>query len=36
MNLINENALAEMIAKAITEQRPRLEDDLTGRTIGIN
>ncbi|GHV97855.1 hypothetical protein lacNasYZ03_11320 [Lactobacillus nasalidis] len=36
MNLINENALAEMIAKAVQEQRPRLEEDLTGRTIGIN
>lgn len=36
MSIINENALAEMIAKAVKEQRERLEEDLTGRTIGIN
>lgn len=34
MNLINENTLAEMIAKAVKEQRPSLEDDLTGRCKG--
>lgn len=34
MNLINENTLAEMIAKAEEEQRPSLETDLTGRVTG--
>lgn len=28
MSIINENALAEMIAKVVKEQRPRLEEDL--------
>lgn len=34
MNLINENALAKMIAKAEEEQRPSLETDLTGQAAG--
>ena len=36
MNLLNEGALKALIEETIKEQQPRLEDDLTGRTIGIN
>lgn len=36
MSIINEDALAVMIAAAVKEQRASLEEDLTGRTIGIN
>lgn len=33
MSIINEDALAVMIAAAVKEQRPRLEEDLTGRAV---
>lgn len=36
MNILNEGALKALIEETIREQRPRLEEDLTGRTIGIN
>lgn len=36
MNLLNEGALKALIEETIKEQRASLEEDLTGRTIGIN
>ena len=36
MNILNESVLQDMMLQIVKEQRPRLEDDLTGRTIGIN
>lgn len=36
MNILNESALRDMMLQIIKETRPSLEEDLTGRTIGIN
>ena len=36
MNILNESALRDMMLQIVKETRPSLEDDLTGRTIGIN
>lgn len=34
MNLLNEGALKALIEETIKEQRPSLENDLTGRSKG--
>lgn len=36
MNILNESALRDMMLQIVKETRPSLEEDLTGRTIGIN
>lgn len=36
MNILNENALRDMMFQIVKETRPRLEEDLTAKTIGIN
>ncbi len=36
MNILNESALRDMMFQIVKESKPRLEEDLTAKTIGIN
>lgn len=36
MNLLNEDALRQLIVQVVQEERPTLEEEITGRTIGMD